>query len=114
MEVRAESDGGRAPSPRQPQVREPSAGASLPGKRQRDTRTPVMYSAIRQYYCHDRHPPTHRISTSGALGAACKIHQCLYIDASEQTTHVPGSGELASALVASDTKPFASSYSRGY
>lgn len=73
VEVRAESDGGRAPSPRQPQVREPSAGRMAPWeKRQRDTHTPVMYSVIRQYYCHDRHPPTRRISTSGALGSAVR------------------------------------------
>jgi hypothetical protein len=47
-------------------------------KRQQDTRTPIMYSAIRQDYYHDRYPPARRISISGVLGSACEIPQCLY------------------------------------
>jgi hypothetical protein len=64
-------------------VREPSWGMAHWGKRQQDARTPVMYSAIRQNYCHDRRRLARRISIIGGLGCACKIHQCLYIDASE-------------------------------
>lgn len=76
VEVRAET-GGPSAEPASATNANRAQAHPRPGKRQQDSRTAVMYSAIRQHYCHtldDLHPARRRISGGGRLRSGSKVY----------------------------------------